>query len=65
MESAMSDRAGLISNAFRLFMSEAPAVARAWSSMARELADARALDARTRELSYQAVLAAIEAWDSE
>lgn len=49
----------LVSKAFQLFMSEAPGFSRAWGSMVRELADASALDERTRGLSYLAVLASL------
>ena len=47
-----------VSNAFTRFMAEAPAHAQAWMQVASALDGASALDKRTRELSYIAVLAA-------
>jgi alkylhydroperoxidase/carboxymuconolactone decarboxylase family protein YurZ len=55
----MTDTSNLVSDAFRLFMSDAPAFAEAWSSTVRALAKASALDDKTRELSYLAVLASL------
>ena len=55
----MSDQASLISNAFQTFMSQAPQHARAWGTMVQGLAGAGALDDKTRELVYLAVLAAL------
>ena len=55
----MNDKSQLISNAFQLFMSESPGFAQAWGSMVQELAKASALDDKTRELSYLAVLASL------
>jgi AhpD family alkylhydroperoxidase len=55
----MDEKSQLISNAFQLFMSEAPGFAQAWGSMIQELATASALDDRTRELAYLAVLASL------
>lgn len=55
----MKDETRLISEAFQLFMSEAPGFAQAWGSMVRELARVSALDDKTRELSYLAVLASL------
>jgi AhpD family alkylhydroperoxidase len=46
-----------ISNAFKLFATEAPAHAAAWLDAARGLGDACALDPKTRDLAYLAVLA--------
>lgn len=47
-----------ISKAFQLFMSEAPEHANAWMSAVKGLDDASALDKKTEELAYVAVLAA-------
>jgi AhpD family alkylhydroperoxidase len=55
----MSNQDSLISNAFQTFMSEAPQHARAWGTMVQGLASASALDNKTRELAYLAVLAAL------
>jgi len=48
-----------ISAAFRLFQSEAPAFAQAWGAAVQGLARASALDEKTKELAYLAVLAAL------
>jgi alkylhydroperoxidase/carboxymuconolactone decarboxylase family protein YurZ len=48
-----------ISNAFRTFMTEAPNQASAWMRTVRELDSANALDTKTGELAYIAVLAAV------
>jgi len=55
----MSDQESLISNAFQTFMSQAPQHAQAWGAMVQGLAGAGALDDKTRELAYLAVLAAL------
>ena len=55
----MTDRNSLISNAFQTFMAEAPGHAQAWGAMVQALAGASALDDKTRELAYLAVLAAL------
>ena len=55
----MSNQDSLISNAFQTFMSEAPQHAQAWGTMVQGLASASALDNKTRELAYLAVLAAL------
>ena len=55
----MTDQASRISNAFMLFMSEAPESAQAWGAAIQALAKASALDAKTGELAYIAVLAAL------
>jgi alkylhydroperoxidase/carboxymuconolactone decarboxylase family protein YurZ len=47
-----------VSNAFQTFMKEAPGHAQAWSSMVQGLDQASALDKKTEELAYLAVLAA-------
>ena len=55
----MTNTDSLISNAFQTFMSEAPQHAQAWGAMVQGLAGASALDDKTRELAYLAVLAAL------
>jgi alkylhydroperoxidase/carboxymuconolactone decarboxylase family protein YurZ len=55
----MTDKAGLVSDAFQMFMKESPAQARAWMTAVRELGQASALDAKTQALAYLAVLAAL------
>jgi alkylhydroperoxidase/carboxymuconolactone decarboxylase family protein YurZ len=49
-----------ISNAFQLFMSEAPAHAQAWGTAVQGLGAASALDKKTSALAYLAVLAALD-----
>jgi alkylhydroperoxidase/carboxymuconolactone decarboxylase family protein YurZ len=48
-----------VSKAFAAFMQEAPAHAEAWMQVAKALDDACALDKKTEELAYIAVLAAL------
>ena len=48
-----------ISQAFQTFMTEAHAHAQAWATMCQELERANALDTKTGELAYLAVLAAL------
>jgi AhpD family alkylhydroperoxidase len=48
-----------ISNAFLTFMNEAPQHAQAWGAMVQALDKASALDKKTEELAYLAVLAAL------
>ena len=55
----MNSESSLISEAFKKFMTEAPEHAQAWGSMVQELAKASALDPKTRDLAYLAVLAAL------
>ena len=50
----------LISAAFRAFSEETPDHADAWMTLIRSLRDASALDPKTSELAYLAVLAALE-----
>ncbi|WP_202845210.1 carboxymuconolactone decarboxylase family protein [Luteimonas saliphila] len=47
-----------VSKAFSMFMQEAPAHAEAWMQVAKSLDAASALDRKTEELAYVAVLAA-------
>lgn len=49
----------LISKAFQVFLSDAPDFAHAWGTAVQALAKASALDEKTRELAYLAVLAAL------
>ena len=55
----MGDRPISVSPAFQAFMTEAPAQARAWSAVVQALDEASALDKKTEELAYLAVLAAL------
>lgn len=55
----MSNQPPLISQAFQAFMSEAPQQAQAWGTLVQSLANASALDKKTAELAYLAVLAAL------
>ena len=48
-----------VSAAFQTFLTEAPAHARAWMQAVRDLEAASALDKKTGELAYLAVLAAL------
>ena len=55
----MSKQPPVMSDAFRTFMSEAPAHAGAWMGAVRGLDEASGLDKKTEELAYLAVLAAL------
>lgn len=55
----MSDKSTTISQAFKTFMIEAPTHAKAWGEMVQAVGKANALDAKTGELAYIAVLAAL------
>ena len=55
----MSDNSPLISNAFQAFAHEAPDHAKAWGEMVQAMAKASALEPKTRDLCYLAMLAAI------
>lgn len=55
----MAEKHNLISDAFKVFMADAPAHAKAWSELVQALAGASALDKKTGELAYIAVLAAL------
>ena len=48
-----------ISKAFQTFMTEAQVQAQAWATLCQELEQANALDEKTGELTYLAVLAAL------
>ncbi len=54
----MNNGKTLVSNAFQVFMSEAPKHAETWMSAVQGLDEASALDKKTEELAYLAVLAA-------
>lgn len=56
----MSDQPSLISNAFQIFLREAPQHAQAWGAMVQGLGSASALDKKTAALAYLAVLAALQ-----
>ncbi|MBI5961544.1 MAG: carboxymuconolactone decarboxylase family protein [Chloroflexi bacterium] len=55
----MSNPTPKISNAFQTFMTEASQHAQAWGTMVQSLDAASALDKKTEELAYLAVLAAL------
>jgi alkylhydroperoxidase/carboxymuconolactone decarboxylase family protein YurZ len=55
----MSDGSERVSDAFKAFMTEAPAQAEAWMAAVQGLDAASALDKKTEELAYLAVLAAL------
>lgn len=55
----MSNQLPTVSNAFQTFMTEAPNQAQAWMVMVQGLDQASALDKKTEELAYLAVLAAL------
>jgi alkylhydroperoxidase/carboxymuconolactone decarboxylase family protein YurZ len=55
----MTDNSNLISEAFKLFLSDAPEFAQAWGSLVQSLAKASALDSKSREFAYLAVLASL------
>jgi alkylhydroperoxidase/carboxymuconolactone decarboxylase family protein YurZ len=55
----MEDRTILISDAFKSFMKNAPQHSKAWHEMIQGLSKACALDKKTGELAYIAVLAAL------
>lgn len=55
----MTNQQTSTSNAFQLFMSEAPQHAQAWMTTVQGLDKASALDKKTEELAYLAVLAAL------
>ena len=55
----MGDNSPLVSNASQAFAQEAPDHAKAWAEMVQAIAKASALEPRTRDLCYLAVLAAL------
>ncbi|NIM92213.1 MAG: carboxymuconolactone decarboxylase family protein [Anaerolineales bacterium] len=55
----MDENTNLVSDAFKIFMADAPEHAKAWSEVVQALSRASALDKKTGELAYIAVLAAL------
>jgi alkylhydroperoxidase/carboxymuconolactone decarboxylase family protein YurZ len=55
----MSDKEKLMSDAFQVFMREAPGHAQAWMNAVQNLSKASALDKKTESIAYLAVLAAL------
>jgi alkylhydroperoxidase/carboxymuconolactone decarboxylase family protein YurZ len=55
----MNDQKPSVSNAFQVFMSQAPNHAKAWMTAVEGLDKASALDKKTEELTYLSVLAAL------
>lgn len=55
----MADNMNLVSEAFKLFMTEASAFATPWGEAVQAMAQASALEEKTRQLAYLAVLAAL------
>jgi alkylhydroperoxidase/carboxymuconolactone decarboxylase family protein YurZ len=56
----MNSQKPAVSNAFQTFMTEAPKHAQAWMAAVQGLDSACALDKKTEELAYLAVLAALQ-----
>ena len=56
----MNKKQPQLSNAFQTFLNEAPQQAGAWLEMVQGLDKASALDKKTEELAYLAVLAAVK-----
>jgi alkylhydroperoxidase/carboxymuconolactone decarboxylase family protein YurZ len=55
----MAEQKPSVSNAFQSFMSNAPKHSEAWMNAVQKLDNASALDKKTEELAYLAVLAAM------
>jgi alkylhydroperoxidase/carboxymuconolactone decarboxylase family protein YurZ len=55
----MSSQQPAVSNAFQTFMTEASSHSQAWMALVQALDKASALDKKTEELAYLAVLAAL------
>jgi alkylhydroperoxidase/carboxymuconolactone decarboxylase family protein YurZ len=55
----MSNKTSTISDSFKSFMTEAPDHAKAWGEMVQALGVVNALDSKTGELAYLAVLSAL------
>lgn len=55
----MNNKINLMSDAFQIFLKEAPKHAQAWMDAVQGLAGASALDSKTESLAYLAVLAAL------
>jgi alkylhydroperoxidase/carboxymuconolactone decarboxylase family protein YurZ len=56
---AVSDEQPKVSSAFQTFMREAPQQAQAWMAVVQSLDQASALDKKTEELAYLAVMAVL------
>ena len=55
----MEEKSNLVSDAFKTFMTNAPEHAKAMSELVKSLANASALEQKTRDLAYLSVLAAL------
>lgn len=55
----MSEKENVMSDAFQVFMREAPQHAKAWMTAAKNLGNASALDKKTESLAYLAVLSVL------
>lgn len=55
----MDDKERLISDAFQVFLREAPEHAKAWMTAVQNLGSASALDKKTESLAYLAVLSVL------
>ena len=55
----MKNEKDLVSDAFKAFREEAPKHAEAWMKLVQELSSASALDQKTHNIAYVAVLAAL------
>src|ERR1039457_2212252 len=55
----MGDKENLMSDAFQVFIREAPQHANAWMAVAQNLGSASALDKKTQSLAYLAVLSVL------
>jgi len=55
----MNDQKPSVSNAFQIFVSQAPSHAKAWMTAVKGLDKASSLDKKTEELAYLSVLAAL------
>ncbi|MBN2091367.1 carboxymuconolactone decarboxylase family protein [candidate division KSB1 bacterium] len=53
------ENSNLLSEAFKTFMTEAPAHSKAWGELIQSLAQANVLDRKTSELTVLAILAAL------
>ncbi len=53
------ENSNLVSDAFKTFMTEAPAHSQAWGEVIQKLAQANVLDRKTSELAVLAILAAL------
>ena len=55
----MSEKSGQMSEAFQMFLQEAPKQAQAWMTAVQTLSAASALDKKTESLAYLAVLSVL------